>query len=306
MIPMRRGIRIGLATLLVVGCTQPRRGDDTGVDSALLNKRADRLDSALTDSTARHSTDPIARWAMPNGLREISGLALAGNGRVFAHGDQKAKVYELDYRGGAVVKEFSLGDPAVAGDFEGITMVGDTLVLLASNGILYEFPEGKNKQAVEYTSEDTRLGTDCEFEGIAYEAKTDEFLLACKVVHLKALKGSLVIYRWPRVPTADDPKRENTGYLAIPQAEAIGGNKWKSLHPSDITIDPISGNYLLLAGREEAILEITPEGKVLFSRPLPKGHPQPEGIALTREGILLIADESKKLAATVTLYRFPR
>jgi uncharacterized protein YjiK len=87
----------------------------------------------------------------------------------------------------------------------------------------------------------------------------------------------------------------------------IGSNRWDGLHPSDITIDPFNGYYLIVASREKALIEITPAGDVIFARPLPGTHYQPEGIALTRDRILIVSDEgrsAKGIPAAVTLYRW--
>ena len=45
--------------------------------------------------------------------------------------------------------------------------------------------------------------------------------------------------------------------ITIPFAQLIGSNKWKNLHPSDITIDPTSGNYVMITSHEKALIELT-------------------------------------------------
>jgi len=92
--------------------------------------------------------------------------------------------------------------------------------------------------------------------------------------------------------------------LAVPYAEAIGKNGWKQLRPTDITVDPFSGNYVLVAAQEKAIFELTPAGAVVFSRPLTGRHPQAEGIAITRDSILIVGDESISAPGTITLYHW--
>jgi uncharacterized protein YjiK len=106
--------------------------------------------------------------------------------------------------------------------------------------------------------------------------------------------------------------------VTVPVKRVIGSNGWDGLHPSDITIDPLNGNYVMIASREKALFEITPAGHVVFARPIPGEHAQPEGIAITRDSILIISDEksqgatakhkkrdAKDDAAVVTLYRWP-
>jgi uncharacterized protein YjiK len=293
------------------GCEPSARHEGASADSALLAGREARLEQNLAHPDSDASA-PLARWQLPEPLKEISGLTLDAKGRLLAHGDSRGQIVEVDYRRGAVLREFTLGTPVAHGDFESITAVGDTVMLLASDGILYQFAEGANGKRVAYTTLDTGLGDKCEFEGLAYDATLKSLLLACKKVYDKALKDSVIIYRWPMTPEKDTAKAKSSkneprfSYLAVPLTRIIGSNDWTELHPSDITIDPLNGNYVLIASREKALFEITPAGAVVFARPLPPGHEQAEGVAITTDSILIISDEAKSGPALLTLYRWKR
>jgi hypothetical protein len=86
----------------------------------------------------------------------------------------------------------------------------------------------------------------------------------------------------------------------------VGTNGWKGFTPSDLTIDPASGDYLILSAQEKGLLRVTPSGGVVWSRPLPPGHEMAEGIAITRDGLLIVSDEStsKTTPGAITLYRW--
>jgi uncharacterized protein YjiK len=300
-----------IGVLAITSCDPAARHDGASADSALLAGREARLERKLMHPDS-DSAAPLARWRLPESLKEISGLALDANGRLLVHGDSRGQIVEVDYRRGVVRREFTLGTPVAHGDFESITTMGDTVMLLASDGVLYRFAEGANGKSVAYTTLDTGLGDKCEFEGLAYDATLKSLLLACKKVYDKPLKDSVVIYRWPTSPEKDtaNAKSSKSGpkfsYLAVPLARIIGSNDWTDLHPSDITIDPLNGNYVLIASREKALFEITPAGAVVFARPLPPGHDQAEGVAITRDSILIISDEAKSGPALITLYRWKR
>jgi uncharacterized protein YjiK len=304
-----------LVAILVCGsaCDSGQRQTTPGLDSTELAAREARLAQALAQPDS-DSGGPIARWLLPPELNEISGLAVTTDGRLLTHGDQRGQVLEIDYRRGVVVKEFSLGKPTVHADFEGITVIGDTTVLLASDGTLYMFREGAMGARVNYGIHDTKLGRECEFEGVAFDRALHALVLACKDVRVKGLKDALVIYRWK----LQQNKEPRVTRLTVPLKQVIGSNGWDGLHPSDITIDPLNGNYLILASREEALVEITPAGKVVFARPLPGEHPQAEGIAITEDSILIVSDERSQGASpkhanrgppaetgVITLYRWP-
>src|SRR4029078_12565100 len=104
--------------------------------------REQRLEKVLDDRNAGLDGQPIARWVLPASLREISGLVITKSGNLLVQGDEVGAIWQLDYRRGILVKQFFLGDKAQHGDFEGITVVNDTLFMLTSNGKIYQFQEG--------------------------------------------------------------------------------------------------------------------------------------------------------------------
>ena len=301
-------VRAASLTLVVVvavtGCRKVPVAQGPASDSVVLAERLVRLDSSLANPDSATAGKAIALWKLPDRLKEISGLALTADGRLLTHGDEGGKVFQVDYRRGVIVKEFDVGSPAAHGDFESIALVGDTVLLFTSDGILYRFPEGADKAVVPYTRLDTELGSECEFESMVVDTSTGSLLLACKKVHDKALKDSLVIFRYPLAPPLNG-RRVKVTHLAIPLARITASNGWDGFHPSDMTIDPVSGHYVLLASLEKALLEITPAGEVIFARPLPPGHDQAEGLAITKDHILIISDEAKGGPALITLYRWP-
>jgi uncharacterized protein YjiK len=210
-------------------------------------------------------------------------------------------VSEIDYRKGVILKQFVVGRPTIKADLEGIAVANDVVFLLASNGTLYEFREGNNGERVEYITSDTRLGKECEFEGLAYDASINSLLLACKNVEMKHQKNAMVIYRWKLHGGG-----ERLSKLVVPLAKILPAIGEKDLHPSDITVDPKTGNYVLIASIEKSIVEITPAGEVVFARKLIGQHNQPEAIAITKDGILIIGDEAGRRPAVITLYRWPQ
>ncbi len=141
------------------------------------------------------------------------------------------------------------------------------------------------------------MGKECEFESLVYEADSTRLVMVCKKIRGKDAPHELLIYRFP-LP-AD---RATMSTVSVPIEQVIGQNKWKDFHPSDITIDPTTKNYVIISSREKGLLVMTPDGDVVRSGPLPGDHRQPEGVAITADGLLLISDESNVRPATITLY----
>jgi len=267
-----------------------------------LSAREQRLATRLAN-VSDSRTSAVARWILPREMREVSGLALTSDGRLLAHGDERGRVYVIDPRGGALLKSFGIGngDADASADFEGITVAQGRIFMVASNGKLYEFAEGEDGQRVAVIVHDTRLGHECEFEGVAFDSTRGILVLPCKTVGSKQLRDHLVLYRWRLGGSGDS----TLAPLTIPLTSVIGSNRWKGLHPSDIAVDPATGNYVLVAAQEKALIEITPSGDVVRAMPLPGKHGQAEAVALTPDGILIVGDEATNRAATLTLYRWP-
>jgi len=294
-----------LASCMAAGACRPAdaaRG--ARADSTTLAQRETRLDHSLAQRPAASDTTAerkaVARWVMPRDLDELSGITLTRDGRLLAQGDERGQISEIDYRRGVVTKQFVVGHPTIKADLEAITVADGFLFLLASNGTLYEFREGANGERVDYTTHDTRLGKECEFEGLAFDSTLNSLLLACKHVAIKHLKDHLVIYRWRL-----DGGGKRLSRMAVPLDGILKAIDEKEFRPSDITVDPLTGGYVVISSLEKSIVEITPDGQLVFARRLPGDHDQPEAVAITKDSILIIGDEAKSRPAVITLYPWP-
>jgi uncharacterized protein YjiK len=295
-----RGLVLLVCALPYVGACretpEARAAQVRAVEATRKQQLATRL--ALADADPAMAL-PVAMWLMPPELREISGLAITPRGTVLTHDDNVGRVYEIDPKTGILLKSFSLKD-GVRGDFEAITIAGTDIYLLESKGKIFKFKEGQDAEQVPYTVYDTGLKKDCEFESMAFEADSSRLLLVCKKFLTKKAPHEVLIYRIP-LPLGD---RSAMTTLRIPIEDVIGSNKWKNFHPSDINIDPITKNYVIISSNQKALVVITPDGDVVRSEPLPGDHRQPEGVAVTKDSLLMVSDEANVKPAALTLYRW--
>ena len=235
-------------------------------------------------------------WALPDNLREISGLAFTPDGRLFAHDDERAIIYQLDYADGAVKKRFALGDPPVEDDFESIATTATHMYLVTSAGAIYEAREGGDGESVPYQMYDAGTRTACEIEGTAYVPVRDALAITCKRLFDGRGKHTQLFY-WS---LAEHRVIETKDVTLRPATEQLGTDKFRI---SDITWDQKRDRYVAVAANERAIIELDLDGKLLYASRLPRGeHRQPEGIALDRDEKLLIADEGGRSRARLTIY----
>ena len=292
---------IALFGVAAQGCTetpQARAAEAKAIGTQRLQELRKRIAAADADPA---KSMPVAEWIMPPQLREISGLTLTQRGTVLAHDDNMGRVSEIDPRTGVLLKSFALSGQQ-KGDFEAITIAGQDIYLLESSGKLFKFREGADGSQVPFTVYDTKLGKECEFESLAYEADSSRLLMACKrlINQAEGKPKELRIYGVP-LPLGD---RAAITQMSIPIDEIRGKNKWKNFRPSDMAIDPLTGNYVIIASREKAYVVITPDGDLVRAEPLPGDHRQPEGVAISNDSLFLVSDESNVKPPKITVYRW--
>jgi uncharacterized protein YjiK len=242
---------------------------------------------------------PDLQWRLPDRLREISGLAVTADGRVFGHDDESAIIYEIDVAQGRLAKAFALGDPVETGDFEGmaITANGDFWIV-TSRGRLFRFREGADGAHVAYDRFDTELDDVCEIEGLAYLAAEESLILACKRNHARSMRDTVSLHIWPIGAAAATP------WLSLPEAEIARAAGVRSFQPSAVEIDPATGRVVLVSANDGAFAELSAEGGFVAARALPQSHQQPEGVSILPDGSLVIADEAGNARPLIS--RYPR
>jgi uncharacterized protein YjiK len=262
---------------------------------AACNPRTD-----VAAATRSGDGENFQQWKLPKRLREISGLALTADQRLLAITDEEAIVYEIDYDNGSLVKAFALGDPTLRGDFEGIAVVGDVIWLMTSDGDLIATKEAGDGERVSFTRYETGLGRYCELEGLGQDAEHQKLFLGCK--ESKKKRDELKIFE---VSVANLPPTQTADVEFSEQALAEKVGK-KHMRPSALAIDPDSGNRVMLAANHRALITLAPGGALIDAIILPgKGrHKQAEGLEITRDGRLLIADEGGNGRGRLAVYRW--
>lgn len=259
---------------------------------------------------------PAWQAVLPDELAEVSGLAIAPDGRLFAHGDEQAVIYRLDPRTGKVLGTFALasmgrepdlgkkrkpgpGGGAVVGDFEDLAIVGDRFFLVTSNGVLLEFKEGPDGTEVPYIAHVTGLGRVCEVEGLAHDAMAGALLLLCKDRRGKSRVSQVQVYAW----SLRDGRLAPAPRLVVPYAELARLTGAAGFNGSAIAVTPGGKSFLLVAGPQRTFAEIGRDGRVLRGGAFPQGvQRQPEGAAFARNGTLLISSEAAGQRPTLAAY----
>lgn len=258
-------IRIGLAMLALVGCT----------DSATSNQ----ANSGTTEA------DGVRVVSLNDELREISGLAVAGPTSVFAHDDEQGVVREISVEDGRVLRSIPFGG---RDDYEGIAADGNRIFVITSEGQLSSFAAGTNGTTVTPDRVDTGVGERCEIEGLSLAPQPGRLLILCKEIRGRGNRGRLLIFAW------DVAARRLIAqpFIDADLEQALGENR-RGFAPSSIDWDASRRRIVIVSARNRLLLELDESGRVLTQRLLEAlRHPQAEGVAAMPNGALVVADEA--------------
>ena len=246
---------------------------------------------------------PVERWKLPKRLREVSGLTLSGDDRLFAVADERAIVFELDYRSGRVRKKFNVGTPVLHADIEGMAAHGSQLYLVTSDAMLIQTKEAVDGNHATFTSTRLELPEPCEVEGLTAAPATgtrgNALWIACKRLLDGRRDASLRLYR-----------------LALPnhQLEALDLELTpilaqiykKRFNPSGIAFTPDGSKMVIIAARQAAYAIFNWSANPTLNRAGlfadQAAHPQVEGIAIDASGAVLLADEGGKRKGRLSRY----
>jgi uncharacterized protein YjiK len=245
------------------------------------------------------------QFTLPSGLREASGLAVSSDGRLFCHDDERGVVYEIDPADGSRIKRFSLGRLTIDGDFEGIAIKQDTMFLVSSDGVIYQFLEAGDGDHVRYTYYTTPLSAGNDVEGLEYDEETDCLLLACKGVagltreERKEWEDFKAVYEFSLETKTLNPLPR---FLVSLRELGKKGKKVK-FNPSGIAKHPESGTYFVVAAQGGLVIELDREGKLVGSQECRKrANPQPEGIAIGPDQTMYLCNDGQGGKGTLTLF----
>ncbi len=226
-------------------------------------------------------------WGLPKGLKDVSGLALAPDGRLFAVEEERAILHEIDYVAGKLVKTFTFGRPAAKKDFSGIAIAGKRFFVINPKGLLLEGREGIDYEAKVFNAFDTGFGETCKIQGlVAHEGK---LLALCGGVEDKAYSGFLTILSWDIAAR----KADEEPYLKIPWGGADFPEDLSDFSPSALAARD-DGGLFVLSSDKQVIVEVDPAGEILgWGHLNKKAFDNPVGLALTADNRLIIADAGR-------------
>jgi hypothetical protein len=136
---------------------------------------------------------------------------------------------------------------------------------------------------------------------MTWDPATKALLLLCKTTRSKRWKDQVVIL----AVSPETWRFEERPRILVPQERLENLTGEKRFNGSGLARHPRTGTYLLVAGPQQALAEVSAAGEVLGGGRLDKDrHRQPEGIAVAPDLTLLISDEAARAGAAITAYAY--
>lgn len=233
-------------------------------------------------------------WEMPKELIEISSNAFIDADRIACVEDNDGVIYTYNLKTRKFEAPLRFGGQ---GDYEALSVVGNAFYVLRADGMLYEVqPAASGKPAVK--TYDLPLNVENDTEPMFYDEPNNRLLVGVKETDPTSSEYKGVYSFDLRTKTM-----ELKPVMTIPaehEGAAAGGtskkkNKARTIKPSEIAIDPKSGDLYVLNGPQAEFLIVGKDGALRQAIQLDKNvFPQPEGMCFSPAGELYISSEGGK------------
>ncbi len=241
----------------------------------------------LTDSSRYDFGSPII-FKLPEALSEISGIVYyAKDTSVFAEVDENGMLFKIYLNRKTEIKKWRFDKTH---DFEDLVLHDSIFYVLISNGDIESVQFGKDdsvKTSVSKFPEGSKKTN--EFESMYYDDSLQQLVLLCKNCeddgHKKVSAWGYNIVTQVYIPAV-------FSIDAAPIAKKLGLEKI-NLKPSAMAVNPVTNEFYILASVNHLLIVTNRQGELKELYQLnPALYKQPEGIAFTASGDMIISNES--------------
>lgn len=262
-------------------------------------------------------SSPDKSYTLPPTLNEISGITFLNENEIACVQDELGIIYIYNLKEGKITKEYKTG---LIGDYEGISLVGNTIYLLRSDGVLVEYPDFRapNMKIKEYFLNLPSLNN----EGLCYDMENYRLLIAAKIKPGKEIENKDLRYIYSFDLKTKAPNNVPIFKLDVKTIEAFARkinipipyriNKQTkekvdvfNFRPSEIAVHPIDKNIYVLSSNDKLLLMIDKSGEIKNLIKLDsKVFNKPEGLSFLSDGTMLISNEAQKGKPTLLIFKY--
>lgn len=234
------------------------------------------------------------KYFVPNGLLEISGIALY-KGRpdsIYAHQDENGRIYYMKPGN----KRPGYSRFAGGGDYEDIAIMGEQVFILRSDGVLFAFLfKNIRSSIIPNVNKLEGLLPPGEYEGIYADEKSKRLYVLCKTCKGDNVKNISKGYIFE---VGNNSKLSLAGEFSInvKDIETQLGKSKLSFRPSALAKNVSTNEWYILSSVNKALIVTDAAWKVKAAFPLRAAlFVQPEGIAFDNQNNLYISNEGDEL-----------
>lgn len=257
----------------------------------------------------------LRAFSLPPELREVSGITATGPDTVACVQDEHGAIFQFDLVTGRVTGHQRFGP---AGDYEGLTLVGDEYWVLRSDGTLLRVV--RDGRGLATADRHVLVSAHRNWEGVAFDRAESRLLLVPKDVP----KGSDKEERDERLVFGFDLKTRRLGPEPLltlrvkdlaAQARRLGFEvptklTGKGLERTDlklrvaeVAVHPETGEFWLLSALDRILLVVDRGGRLRALHQFAESElPKPEALTFLPDGRLAIASEGETGPAVLRLY----
>lgn len=251
-------------------------------------------------------SSPAEVHTLPPVLNEVSGITDVSSNEVGCVQDEKGTIFIYDVKSKKLGAEVPF---SADGDYEGLTVVGNTMYVLRSDGQLTEVKNYRSKNPAK-TIYQLGLPT-VDNEGLGYDEAGNRILVAAKskAGKGKELKDKRLIFAFDlksrkvsSAPVLEIDIAEVEAFAAkkgirLPQVQKKNGQGARTVFrflPSSVAVHPLSKNIYVLSAADPAIAVFDSKGKITDIQLLDKStFRKPEGITFMANGDMFISNEAE-------------
>lgn len=253
---------------------------------------SDKLKKNKLISTAKYNfLEPDEIYYLPEILKEISGISLTSKNKLYGIQDEIGAVFEYDTEEEEINNIYRFTD---IGDFEDITIKGDTMYVMRSDGNIFYF-NYRNKTNINQRFVSLNA---LDIESLTFNSKDGYFYTVSKDAIANGDESKRIIYKFT-LDNAHKPIEHFT--IDIEELNKSLEENFSSLikgkvqfNPSAIAFHPITNELYVLSAKDK-LLAVYSYNNLKQIYPLPSDlYYKPEGLTFFENGDMLISSEGDK------------
>ncbi|SCX98624.1 Uncharacterized protein YjiK [Nonlabens sp. Hel1_33_55] len=238
----------------------------------------------------------VKTWPLARELEEISAITWLSDNTIACVQDEDGLIFIYDLQQSKIIDRINFAGP---GDYEGIAVINDDAYVMRSDGRLYKVSRFRESEQKSTSHFQTNFTARNDMESLATDANGNMLLTIPKKKDKN--ENSKGIYQIN--PTTE--KTSTSPFITIKMNDSLfSRDEQKAVRtrfsPSDIAVHPQTGDFYMIEGIHPKLMVLDREGSVrdiIFLDT--KNFAQPEGITITPEGRIFIANEGNAGIATI-------